>query len=235
MATTVQLISLQEVLFGAFRFSGQTNQMAEAMTTAQLDATALGDGTVVYEPGRKGYGFAGEGFWSSTIDADLIAKQRTRNVPVTVALTTGIAGTFCRSVKSMISSYEIGAGEQGELLPVSYEFGAMGGPVRGTILHNTESTGNVTGTAFNVGAPTSQSVYGVLHVFSGTGTFDVLIQSASDEAFTSPNTRFTFTQIATGTAQAYEWATPITTGDAWWRVSATNPSTRDFAVVVAIQ
>lgn len=234
MATTT-VIALQDILFGGYRVTAQTNQLAESMTTAQLEASALGDETVVYAPGLKGYGFSGEGFFLGTLDAGLEGYHRTSNVPVTVGLTTGAAGTPCRSVKAMIGEHGILEGQHGELATFSFSFGAMDAPVRGTILHNAESTGNVTGTAYNLGAPSSQSVYGVLHVFGGSGDLDVTIQSATDEAFTSPNNRITFTQVGTATARAYEWATPISTGDAWWRITATNPSTRDFAVVVAIQ
>lgn len=233
MANTI--IAQQEVFFGAYRLTQQVNQIGEALTIAELNATTLGGDTMIHEPGLKGYGLSGEGFWSATEDADLHAKQRTRNVPVTLCLTDGDAGTRARSVLGMIASHQIGAGEVGELLPFSYEIGAMAAPVSGYVLHNGSATGNVTGTAFNLGAPSSQSVYGVLHVFSGSGAFDVTIQSATDEAFTTPNDRIEFSTVLTGTAQSFEWATPISTGDAWWRVVATNPATRDFAVVVAIQ
>lgn len=234
MATTT-VIALQDILFGGYRVSAQTNQLAETLTTAQLEASALGDETMLYEPGLKGYGFSGEGFYLGSLDAGLEGYHRTRNVPVTVGLTTGAAGTPCRSVLAMVGEHGILEGAHGELATFTFSIGAMDSPVRGTILHNAEATGNVTGTAFNLGAPSSQSVYGVLHVFSGSGDLDVKIQSATDEAFTTPNDRITFTQVGTATAVSYEWATPISAGDAWWRITATNPSTRDFAVVVAIQ
>lgn len=233
---TNTIIAQQEVFFGGYRLTQQLNQIGESMTTAELNATVLGGETVIHEPGLKGYGMTGEGFWSATEDAELISKQRTRNVPVTMCLTNGDGGTPARSVLGTIASHSIGDAAVGELLPFSYEIGAMDAPVRGYVLHNGEETGNVTGTAYNLGAPgAGESVYGVLHVFSGSGSFDVKIQSATDEAFTTPNDRITFTTVATGTAQAYEWATPVSSGDAWWRITATNPATRDFAVIVAIQ
>lgn len=232
---TVFVIDQQEVLFGAYRLTAQLNQIAEALATAELDASVLGTDTVIHEPGLKGYGVSGEGFWDSTVGAGVFGYHRTRNVPVTLALTTAEAGTPCRSVQAMASGHTLLDGEHGELAKVAFTFGAMAAPVRGSVLYNAEASGNVTGTAFNLGAPSSQSVYGVLHVFSGSGDLDVTIQSATDEAFTSPNNRITFTTVGTATARAYEWATPIATGDAWWRAIATNPSTRDFAVVVAIQ
>jgi hypothetical protein len=232
---TVFVLTEQQILFGGYRLTSQTNDIAEALVTAELDQTVFGGDTMLNEPGLKGYGFSAEGLWAATEDAGMFGYHRTRNVPVTLALTTGAGGTPVRSVQAMLAEHGIVEGEHGELAKVSLAFAAMDAPVRGYVLHNASATGNVTGTAYNLGAPSSQNVYGVLHVFSGTGNLDVTIQSATDEAFTSPNNRIAFTQVGTGTPRAYQWATPIATGDAWWRAIATNPNTRDFAVVVAIQ
>lgn len=230
----VQLTAEQQVLFGGYRLTGQVNTLGEAMTTAELDATVLGNLTEIKEPGLKGYGQGFEGFWSPTEDGGLIGLQRTRNVPSTLALTTGAAGTRCRMVQAMIAEHEIGEASQGELLPFSYALGSMDAPRHGTLLHNAEATGNVTGTAFNLGAP-SGTIRAALHVFSGSGALDVLVQSATDEAFTTPNTRITFTTVPTGTALTYEWAINVAPGtDPWWRISATNPATRDFAVALHV-
>ena len=232
--TTFALLE-QQVLVGGYRLTTQTNDIAEAMETAEKDASVFGTTTMIHEPGLKGYGMSVAGFWAATPDAGIQSYHRTRNVPMTLALTDGSVGSFCRSFKAMIAEHNIIEGEHGELAKMGVVAGAMGSPIRGYILHNTESTGNVTGTAVDIGAPSSQSVYGVLHVFSGSGNLDVKIQSATDSGFTTPNDRITFTQVGTATARAYEWATPISTGDQYWRAVATNPSTRDFAVVVAIQ
>jgi hypothetical protein len=229
---TVHVISQQQVLFGGYRLTGQTNALGEAMTTAVLDGTTLGSDTILNEPGLKGYGQSFEGFWAPTEDAGIYGYQRTRNVPSTICLTDGAGGSPCRMVLGMVGGYEVGEASVGELLPFSYSLGAMSGPQRGAILHNGSATGNVTGTAYNLGAP-SATVYGVLHVFSGTGSFTVNIQSATAEGFGTPNTRITFTTVATGTPRTYQWAT-ASAGDAWWRITATNPNTRDFAVGVAI-
>jgi hypothetical protein len=237
MANT--LIALQEVLFAGYRFTPQVNEIGEAMTTESLDATTLGNTTRLMEPGLKGYGFSGGGLWASpTPDANVYDNLRTRNVPVSLLLTDGTAGTKARSHKATVAQWQIGPAAVGELLPVKFGFGAMAAPVNGNVLYNASATGNVTGTAFQLGAVSAtQFLYGILHVFSGTGSFIGLIQSDNAEGFPSPTTRLTFATVATGTPSASEWAVPIggAITDDWWRISVTNPNTRDFAIVAAIQ
>lgn len=236
----VKTILDREVWLGGWDLTGQTRSNQEAMETAFLDATVYGGDTEIGEPGRKGYGFSGEGFWAGgddAIDDVLFDQQRTRNMVVSFALDDGSVGSVARTVKAMIAEYQFGA-SHGDLVPVTYGFAAMDRPLRGFILHNAAASGDVTGTAVQLGAVgAAQFVYGALHVFSGSGNFTAKIQSASDQAFTSPNDRITFTQVGTGTARSYEWGTPAAGAitDTWWRVVATNPATRDFAVVAAIR
>lgn len=237
---TVFLVEQQEVLFAGFRFTTQTNQISESMETAELNATVLGNSTTINEPGLKGYGFSGEGFWEggdTGMDKAIQDRFRTSDVPFSLLLDDGSVGSPCRAMQAMVGGYQIGDGAVGELLPVSFELGAMNAPVRGSVLHNSEATGNVTGTAIEEGAVSStQTLYAALHVFSGSGQLEVDIQSDDAQGFSSPTTQLSFANVLTGTAQASEWKS--TTGaitDTWWRVSATNPATRDFAVIIAIQ
>lgn len=233
----VTLHAKQEILLAGTRFTAQTNAIAEAMSTAELDATVYGNDTVIHAPGLKGYGVSLNGFWNPAEDKVIDDNWRGRNIPFSLLVTNGLAGTPARSFKSMWAKYELG-GKIGELVKASLDMGAMDAPVYGSVLHNASATGNVTGTAFELGAiEATESLYGILHVFSGTGSFVVKIQSASDEAFTSPNDRITFATIATGTPTGSEWAKlgPGAITDTWWRAVATNPNTRDFAVIAAIQ
>lgn len=232
-----QVIIGREVFLAGYRLTSQLRSHAESFSTAELDATVYSDdATMINEPGLKGYGISGEGFWDATgIDVPIEDRIRTRNVVHTLCLADGSVGSRAASLQAMIGEYEIG-GSMGELFSVSYALGNMGSPLRGQILHNASATGNVTGTAVQVGAVTAtQSVYAAFHVFSGTGELVVKVQSASDEAFTSPNDRITFATVLTGTAQASEWSTAAgAITDTWWRVTATNPNTRDFAAVIGI-
>lgn len=235
---TVQLIAEQEIFFGGYRFTSQANALAESLSIAALDASVLGNDTMIHEPGLKGYGSSLEGFYNPAEDLAAFGYHRTRNVPITFALTDGSVGSPMRTVLAMIADHSIIEGARGELAKLALAFAAMDAPVLGKVLHNAEASGNVTGTAVDVtgAAPQAgQSIYAALHVFSGSGDLDVIVESDDNSGMTSPTTRFTFAQVGTATAQAYEWAAPITTGERYWRVSATNPATRDFAVVLAIQ
>lgn len=237
---TVHVITSRQILFGGWDLSAQHTANAEAAMTEELDATAYGDTTVLHEPGLKAFGLSGEGFWNGgddEIDYVLMGQQQARNVPVSFLLTDGSVGSPTRSFKSMIGSYEFGAGH-GELLKLSYDLGVMDVPVRGTVLYNASASGNVNGTAVQLGAVgATQYLYGILHVFSGTGSFIVKIQSDNAEGMGSPTDRITFATVATGTPRTYEWATPVAGSitDDWWRITATNPNTRDWAVIAAIR
>lgn len=232
----VQLIAEQQILLGGYRLTPQANAMAENLTIAALDASVFGNDTTIFEPGLKGYGASMEGLYDSPIDLALFGYHRTRNVPITLALTTGAVATPARMALAMIADHSIIEGAKGELAKLSLAFAAMDAPVLGKVLHNASATGNVTGTAVDLigAAPSGQTIYAALHVFGGSGDLDVIVESDDNSGFTSATTRFTFAQVGTATAVAYEWATPITTGERYWRISATNPATRDFAVVVAI-
>ena len=237
----VQVALEQEIFFGSWDLTAQMNAFQEALETEELDASVFKNTTKIFEPGLKGYGISGEGFWAGgddAIDDVLFDQQRTSDIPLTIALDDGSVGSPAKSVLGMIASYQLGEAH-GNLLKVSYAVASTDSrPVRGTILHNASASGNVTGTALQLGAVSAtQSVYGVLHVFSGSGSFIVKIQSSSDEAFTSPNDRITFATVATGTARTYEWSVlgPGAITDTWWRITATNPNTRDFAVIAAIR
>ena len=230
----------QKVFLGGYELSTRHTQVAESAEIEELDATTFGSDTKIAEPGLKGYGLSGEGLWAGgdhEIDDVLFDQQRARDLPVTIAGLDGEVGSPVRSMLAMIGSYEFSGGH-GELMTVSYALGAMDAPVHGRILHNAEATGPVTGTAVELGSVGSdQKVYGVLHVFAGDSALTVKIQSATDEAFTTPVDRITFNAVAAGTPRAYQWATPVTAPVAhtWWRVSATNAQTRRFAVIAAIR
>ena len=230
----------QKVFLGGYELSTRHTQVAESAEIEELDATTFGSDTKISEPGLKGYGLSGEGLWAGgdhEIDDVLFDQQRVRDLPVTIAVLDGEVGSPVRSVLAMIGSYEFSGGH-GELMTVSYELGAMDAPVHGRILHNAEATGFVKGDAIELGAVESgQKVYGVLHVFSGTGALTVKIQSATDEAFTTPVSRIAFAAVATGISRAYQWATPVVApaSHTWWRATSANRKTRRFAVIAAIR
>ena len=230
----------QKVFLAGYDLSTRHTQIAESAEIEELDATTFGSHTKIAEPGLKGYGLSGEGLWAGgdhEIDDVLFDQQRVRDLPVTIAMLGGDVGSPARSVLAMIGSYEFSGGH-GELMTVSYELGAMDAPVHGRILHNAEATGVVTGEPVELGAVgTGQKIYGVLHVFAGDSALTVKIQSATDEAFTTPVSRIAFAAVATGISRAYQWATPVVApaSHTWWRATSANRKTRRFAVIAAIR
>jgi hypothetical protein len=237
-----QVLTDARLLVAGRDFSGQMNALALTYAAEMLDETTFGNDTRINKGGLKGIVGQHEGYWDAT-DAnapdpvlfDLVGGAGT---PVIICGVAGDEGDPAYLFEAVAAEYTPGAAI-GELLGFSVSMeGGNGLPlVRGTILADGAETGNVTGTAFQLGAVgASQFLYAALQVYSGTGEFIAKVQSATDEAFTSPNDRITFATIATGTAVASEWATPVAGSitDTWWRVTATNPNTRNFTAAVGI-
>lgn len=224
-------------------FTGQMNAVAMEYAADMLDETTFGVTARIRKGGQSRVNVSASGLWDASattaVDPVLFARVGTADLPTAIVPEGGTPGLRAFMVRAINAEYKVGA-EIGNLLPFDVAFQGSGGhaPIQGWLLYNASATNNVTGTAFNIGAVgASQYVYGALHVFSGSGNFTVKVQSASDEAFTSPNDRITFTQVATGTAVSSEWATRVAGSitDQWWRIVATNPATRNFAVTVGIQ
>lgn len=240
MASTV--LNDAQIFLAGHNFSGQSNAVAVEYAADAKDGTTFGNDTRINAAGLKSAVGNFSGFWDSSdttaVDPVVFARIGTADLPLVIAQ-DGAVGDVAYLKRVMLGEYGMD-GQIGELLPFSVTFeGTDGHPlVRGKLFHNASATGNVTGTAIQLGAVSStQHVYAALHVFSGSGSFDVLVQSSADQAFTVPTTRITFTNVATGTAVASEWATRVAGAitDQWWRITATNPATRNFAVAVGIR
>jgi hypothetical protein len=79
-------------------------------------------------------------------------------------------------------------------------------------------------------ASNEYTIYASIHVLSGTGTLDAVVESDNNSGFTTPTTRITFTQ-ATGITG--EWKTlegPVT--DDYWRLNYTIGGDGPFSFVV---
>jgi len=234
---TVQLLAQQQFLLGGTRMTPQINKYAEGKSTANLDATTFGNLFMIGEPGGKGWGFSAEGLYDPTVDGALFDLHRSRNVPFTLALTDGSAGSPAMLIRAMLSQHNVLNGTVNDLARFDFVLNAMSRPVRGNMLFNTSASGDVTGTAFQLGTIGATALAHVaLHVASGTGAFIAKVQSDSASNFPSPTDRFTFATVATGTPSASEYGTIAgAVTDDWWRIVATNPNTRDFAVSFGIQ
>lgn len=222
--------------------SGQMNALALEYGADMLDETTFGQTTRINKGGLRSVVGNHQGLWdaalTTSVDPVLFARIGTEDVPVVIA-PAGAAGDVAYLFRAIHSEYAPG-GAIGELLGFSVSMEGSGGQplVRGKLLHNGSATGNVTGAAFQLGAVgAAQFLYAALHVMSGTGSFIVKVQSDDAEAFTTPTDRITFATVATGTPVAAEWAVRVAGSitDTWWRISATNPNTRNFAVAAGIQ
>lgn len=224
-------------------FSGQSNAVALTYGAEMLDETTFGATTRINKGGLKSVVGSVEGFWDSAstiaVDPVYFARVGTADQPIVIVPESGTVGNVSYLFRAVHSEYTIGA-SVGDLLGFTVNMEGSGGQqlIRGKLLHNASATGNVTGTAVNLGAVgASQYLYAALHVFSGSGALAVTVQGAADSAFTTPNTLITFATVATGTAVASEWAVRVAGSitQTWWRITATNPATRNFAVAVGIQ
>lgn len=238
-----QVLTDARLFVAGHDLSGQMNALALDYSADMLDATTFGATTRINAAGIKSVRGQHEGLWDSSTatapDPVLFSRVGTADVPVVIAPVNGDAGAVAYLLRAIYAEYTVG-GAVGDLLSFSVSMEGAGGQplVRGRLLHNASAAGNVTGTAFQLGAVgAGQHAYAALHVMSGTGALTVKVQSASGEAFTSPNDRITFTVVADGTAVASEWATRVAGAitDTWWRIVATNPNTRNFAVAAGIQ
>ena len=127
---------------------------------------------------------------------------------------------------------------QGELRTVQIALGGDGPGIWGKVLEiGTKTATGDGGTGVGLtAAADGETVYCVLHCTASTGTFDVTVESDSTDAFASPTTRFTFTQIVT-TVPASEFLLLKQSGgitDTFWRANWVSASTPSHAISMSI-
>ena len=224
--------------------SGQMNACALEYAADMLDETTFGATTRINKGGLKSVVANHQGFWdagsATAVDPVVFARVGLEDVPIVIAPEGGAVNALAYLFRAIHAEYAIGAGVVGELLPFSVAMEGTGGQplVRGRVMHNASATGDVTGTGLRLEGFTGlQFLYATLHVFSGSGTFTAIVQSALAADFVGATNRVTFSTVASGTAVASEWAVrvPGPNNHPWWRVVATNPATRNFAVAIGKQ
>ncbi len=220
-----------------FAIRGSMNAASIEYGAEAQDDTAFGDTTRSMKGGLKTATASIEGFYES--DTGLISPLLFDNMGLANKLFTasqeGADGDIAYFMRCRIGNYSPG-GAVGDILKYSATMEADDNLVRGTMMTvgSQASTGH--GTARELGQVlATQKLYAGLHVISGTGTLDVIVESDDLVGFASGVTRGTFTQ-ATGPTS--EWLTPVAglITDTWWRVGftiVTGPF--DFVVVVGIQ
>ena len=170
---------------------------------------------------------------AAALDGAVAAYLRTRGVLMTACPLTGTAGERAYLLQSMVATYRHGA-RIGEMVKADLSGASTDLWTPGTILYNGSVSVTSSGTAFQVGAVASgKTLYGGIHVLSGSGSLTARIQSDDNGGFSSATTQITFTAI-TGTT--YEWAMPVAgpVTDDWWRANFTVSSGGPFTVVLSM-
>lgn len=213
-----------KVYMGKYDLSGDLRSVGLTSSVDLVDAATFGQTTHVRKGGLRRVELAHEGLWNGGTglsDDALFSKIGVADEPVTVAGEGADAGEAAYLFKAVHGQYEVGA-SIGEMLRFSVGARASGAPglVRGTMLFNGSAASTSTGTKYQVGAATAtQAMYAALHVLSGTGTLDVIVQSDADSSAGSETNRITFTQATGATSEWKSVVGAIT--DTWWRVSYT--------------
>lgn len=221
------------------------NTLSWDATRETQDDTVFGQSARTMKPGLQVVQVSASGFADmDTFDSDLFDIYDNATVSPLSASATGGDGDVAYTSQGLLVSLQPLGGSVGDMAALSIEANGSGGvrSVRGNILHDeTAETATGNGTARELGAVSaSESVFGALHVVDSSGdgseTLDVIVQSASDQAFTTPNDQLTFAQATGKTGEFLSSAGANT--DTWWRanftIGGTGSPSFTFVVVVGI-
>ena len=224
------------IYLGALDLSGDSNSVSSGLSTAKVPDDHFGSDVGLFLPGLRGWSLGAAGLLTLGVDAseeELHAGWNRTNEVISIQ-PTGVDGETAYLGTAFQAGYAPG-GRVGDALKWTLEAAAAGLLVRGSVLHtkaSRASSGN--GTAFQLGAVAAgKSLYAALHVFAASGTNIVVkVQSASGEAFTSPNDRITFATVTTTPgAQLLSVAGAVT--DTWWRITYTITGAGPYVLAVA--
>lgn len=230
------------VWLSQFDISADHNQVRVMSSVESLDKTVFGQTTRIHGAGLRTGEISGEGFLdygTNAVEEVLSARIGLNNVPITVT-PNGLVNERAVFMQSLVANVSPIGGTIGEMHKFSFKAEPGQNPlIRGTLMAakaSRTSTGN-SGTAQQLGAVTApQRIYGVLHVFSASGsspTLDVTVQSDNAVGFPSLATQITFAQATGVTSEFKSTAGAIT--DDWWRVAWTiGGSSPNFSFAVAI-
>lgn len=243
--TTLALLDVTTYVDG-HDFTGDTNQAALTMETAQLDKTTFGSGGWnEFTGGLKTSTLNMQGFFQSAtedaVDPEAFNNFGTRN-RVHTMIPEGSEGDIAYLWRAGHFNYEL-LGTLGEMAP--FTLGSMGtdgqGVQRGQLAvgkQDVNSTGAV-GSAVNLGAGSAgEFLYMTLHVFSAATTISVKVESDDAQAFSTPSDVASAT-IGPVTTRGGSWMTRVDASgitDTWFRVNVTAiTGTFNIAAALAIQ
>jgi hypothetical protein len=237
-----QILQDCKLIVSKYDFSGKMNVLGLNYGAEALDDTTFASGgTKSNTGGLKTVTFQHEGLFDTgvgSVDEVFFGNIGLAEQPVAISPQAGAEGDLAYFFKSLQTKYSPGA-KIGQLLAFSVGGEAQGSPlVRGIVGHTNTRTTTGVGTAYQLGAVSAvQKLYAALHVLAASGTTPSLVvkvQSASNQAFTTPNDRITFT--AQNVANA-AWATPVPGAitDTWWRITWTiTGTTPSFNFIVPV-
>lgn len=223
------------ILADGTELTGQTNKVLIKASAVAKDATVFGNTSQVLVAGRKSFELQASGFWAATTDADTFNNVGTARI-VTVAASTA-AGEVCYTMPA-VRSYNYSTGGSNEDLN-SYGFTAKSGQlVRGYVnLPLSTKTSSTNATGLQLGAISStQTLYAFVHVTAVSGTtpdLDIVIESDSSNAFSTPITQLTLSNC--NSVGSYTSSLTGANTDTWYRakltIAGTSPS---FTALIAL-
>lgn len=222
MAT--QILSDQELFFDGLKLTGITNAMDLLHGVETQNDTTFGDTTSSEKGGLKIIEFGASGFFDATpFDQVLFADVGLDSKPVSAAMGSA-EGSRAFFFNSTLGKYTPIKGSVGDLIGYDISAAAQDNLVRGQLLCNQSAlTASGQRTGYQVGAIGAGQVgHAALHVFNISGTsptIDMVIESDDNAGFTSPITRFTFSQVTARGSQYLKLSSAIT--DTYWRAKYT--------------
>ena len=224
---------------GGYDWTTDMNSLTFSGEGDELDNTTFGDGGWRSRiGGLKDVNAEYGGYWQAgdpSVDKEAFSNLGLANEPVTLS-PTGVEGDTAYIWRGAKFGYEM-FGSIGEVTPFSLTMnGSHGiGAARGAYLKaraNVSATG-ATGTAFEIpgGVAADEALHASFHVFSAGTTVTAVIESDSDNTFSSAVTRLTFGPTTTVGGQHARIAGALT--DTWYRLRVTA-ITGTFNVACAI-
>jgi hypothetical protein len=225
----------RRVILGGYRISRDANQVRFDCSRAKEDAKTFEDKSDRYELGVHTCDFSVSGHATDEVERRFLAelvKSARPDLPLVIFLASGngTPGDDVGMVNGCTFEYKA-SGDHGKIQKFDLSGSGHDVGMYGELLESSMGTAGITGaqngTALNLGAVSAtQKIVAHLHILhypAAEGTdplFDSKLQSATDEAFTTPVDRITFPQRdETPIGSVHELNGAIT--DTWWRFIVT--------------
>lgn len=180
------------------------------------ESTVFGLTDRTYVPGIQSGSVSGGGLFkgaASAADADVVLRTALGDSTSGQVMSLGIGGFAIgkrtRCWQARVNSYDLSVNNDG-LIAASFESSANDGLDAGVSLHDHSAAeaSSTNSTSVDQAALSTKGAIAHLHVISGTGTADILVEHSSDNVTFA--TLITFTQATGATAERKEIATGVT-------------------------